>query len=416
MRDATGNSVRGMFNSYAIDHIIGESAWAQRIRKRVLQVSAYDYNVLVSGPSGTGKELVARAVHAHSSRALKPFIPVDCATIPSGLFASQLFGHVKGAFTGAAHASIGCFRAAEGGTLFLDEIGELNPDLQSQLLRVLQERQVVPVGGHQPIPVNVRVVAATHRDLQKEVQAGRFRLDLYYRLNVVRMETEPLSQRIDDIGVLADHFLAKAAVDNGLPMKRMSRSALSVLESHDWPGNVRELEHTIERAMVFHEGATLDQHSFEDLLTAKTAPQADPLWMDTPPQQLQQREITQQQVPKGDVARRDNAHSQPHGSLPYYAAPDVEPASPARGSSRQVAEDVVPAVAEQTDGDVTRLESWPTLDELEAEHIRRTLKETFYNQSAAARLLGIDRKQLARKIKKYALRVPRLSPGRPSGC
>jgi DNA-binding NtrC family response regulator len=359
-----------MFNSYAIDHIVGDSAWAQRIRKRILQVAAYDYNVLVTGPTGTGKELVARAIHAHSPRAAKPFIPVDCATIPSPLFASQLFGHIKGAFTGASQASIGCFRAAEGGTLFLDEIGELDLELQSKLLRVLQERQVIPVGGHQPVPVNVRVLAATHRDLQREVKEGRFRLDLFYRLNVVRMETAPLSERIEDIAILAQHFLAKAAVDNGLPLKQLGRSALAVLESHAWPGNVRELEHAIERAMVFHEGATLDHSAFEEL---------------------------------ADTAELETAQNRVRGGLP--PAP--------------VDEEVAAIPFPSHDGDDVDLldpayDGWPTLSQVEAEHIRRTLKETFYNQSAAARLLGIDRKQLARKIRKYDLRVPKLAPGRPS--
>jgi len=360
-----------MFNSYAIDHIVGESAWAQRIRKRILQVAAYDYNVLVTGPTGTGKELVARAIHAHSSRATKPFIPVDCATIPSPLFASQLFGHIKGAFTGASQASIGCFRAAEGGTLFLDEIGELDLELQAKLLRVLQERQVAPVGGHQPVPVNVRVLAATHRDLQREVKEGRFRLDLFYRLNVVRMETAPLSERIEDIAVLSQHFLAKAAVDNGLPLKQLGRSALAVLESHAWPGNVRELEHAIERAMVFHEGTTLDHSAFDEL---------------------------------AETAELETARIPVRGGLP--SAPPAEEDIAAIPFPLQDADNL-----DAVDPD---LEGWLTLSQIEAEHIRRTLKETFYNQSAAARLLGIDRKQLARKIHKYDLRVPTLAPGRPT--
>jgi DNA-binding NtrC family response regulator len=368
-----------MFQTYAIDHIVGDSPWALRIRKRILQVAPYEYNVLIAGPTGTGKELVARAIHVvHSAREKRPFIPVDCATIPCGLFASQLFGHVKGAFTGAAHASMGCFRAANGGTIFLDEIGELDLELQAKLLRVLQEKQVVPVGGHEPIPVNVRVIAATHRDLQHEVKAGRFRLDLFYRLNVVRMETMPLKDRTEDIAALAEHFLAKASVDTGVPLKRLGQSGLQKLQAHSWPGNVRELEHVIERAMVFHEGSVLNAESFADLGVDAVEPAAN---NPAPPA-------------PGQADVRDDAAG---GPAIHLQSPADSPAAPMPD-------------AKEGHG----LHEWPTLADVEREHIRKTLKETFYNQSAAARLLGIDRKQLARKIKKFDLRIPRLARGRPA--
>ena len=175
--------------------IVGVSAWAADIRKKVLAVAACPSNVLVTGPTGTGKEVIARAIHARGPRAQKPFIPVDCAAATGTLFASHIFGHLKGAFTGAGYAALGCFRAAHGGTIFLDEVGELESDMQTKLLRVLQQRRVIPVGGHEEVPVDVRVIAATNRDLRCEVAAKRFREDLYYRLHVVTLRTLPLRER-----------------------------------------------------------------------------------------------------------------------------------------------------------------------------------------------------------------------------
>ena len=224
-----------------MNEFIGNSTWAQELRQAIEQVAAFRSSVLVTGASGTGKELIARALHDHSPRAGEPFVAVDCASIPASLFASTLFGHVRGAFSGADYDALGCFRAADGGTIFLDEIGELSLELQAQLLRVIQQRAVIPVGSHEPIQIDIRIVAATNRDLAAEVQAGRFRQDLYYRLNVVTLTTTPLCGRREDISPLCDYFLAKFAVENGLPTKTLSAAARRVLTAFDWPGNVREL-------------------------------------------------------------------------------------------------------------------------------------------------------------------------------
>ena len=213
---------------FAVDQFVGESEWTQRVRKRIEQVADFRYGVLVSGPSGTGKELVARAIHAQGARCEKPFIPVNCAAVPSPLFCSQLFGHVKGAFTGAQYTSLGCFRAADSGTIFLDEIGELNLDNQAKLLRVLQDGKVTPVGSHDDIPIDVRTIAATNKNLAREVKAGRFRLDLYYRLNVLTVETLGLRDRVEDIGAwppVSLRCLCSAASDAGLTMAASSSAA-----------------------------------------------------------------------------------------------------------------------------------------------------------------------------------------------
>jgi len=215
--------------------------------------------VLVTGPSGTGKELIARAIHRQSPRRDKPFVPVDCAAIPPSLAASQLFGHIKGAFTDANYASLGFFRAAHGGTIFIDEVGELDVRLQAQLLRVVQGRSVVPVGSHEGIPVDVRIVVATNRDLLEEVRVGSFRLDLFYRLNVVPVRTMSLRERVEDIPVLAGYFLSKLSVDAGLPLKQLSPGAMRVLQNYSWPGNVRQLENVLERAVVFSESSQISQ-------------------------------------------------------------------------------------------------------------------------------------------------------------
>lgn len=239
-------------------NMIGNSLPMQRLKAMIDQVATARSTVLVSGESGTGKELVARLVHERSDRADKPFVRLHCSALAETLLESELFGHEKGAFTGAANQRKGRFEEADGGTLFLDEIGEISPAIQVKLLRFLQEREFERVGGNETISVDVRIIAATNRDLEAEVRAGRFREDLYYRLNVIHLNTPPLRVRRSDIAPLASHLVAKHAGRNGKEIHEISPEVLAALSSYDWPGNVRELENTIERAVVLATGTRIE--------------------------------------------------------------------------------------------------------------------------------------------------------------
>lgn len=239
------------------EEIVGESAALQAILGLVRKVAPTDSTVLVTGETGTGKELVARAVHKRSQRADRPFVSVNCAAIPPTLISSELFGHEKGAFTGATQRRLGRFELAEGGTIFLDEIGELPPDVQIALLRVLQEREFERVGGSRVIHANVRVIAATNRNLQAAIDAGTFRSDLYYRLNVFPIEMPPLRQRREDIPLLVEYFIARYSNETGKKIRGISKATLDRLKSYLWPGNIRELQNVIERSIIVSETETI---------------------------------------------------------------------------------------------------------------------------------------------------------------
>lgn len=237
--------------------ILGQNLSMQRLLRQIEMVAPTDATVLILGESGTGKELVARELHARSRRGDRPLIRVNCASVPRELYESEFFGHVKGAFTGAIRDRAGRFEAADGGTLFLDEVGEIPLALQSKFLRVLQEKQYERVGEERTRSVDVRIIAATNRDLKREVEAGRFREDLYYRLNVFPVEVPPLRQRKDDIPLLAAHFLGQAARRLRLPMPRFSEGQARLLQAYDWPGNVRELQNAAERALILAQNGVL---------------------------------------------------------------------------------------------------------------------------------------------------------------
>ncbi len=307
-------------------NIIGRSEPMLRVLETVSQVAPSEATVLISGESGTGKEMIAGAIHHNSERKDGPFVKINCAALTETLLESELFGHEKGAFTGAHRRKEGRFRQAHGGSLFLDEISETSPAMQVKLLRVLQEREITRVGGEDVIPVDVRLIAATNRDLLQAIQSGRFREDLYYRLNVVSIRMPPLRERREDIPLLAQQFLERFAEANGKDIQGLTPQAMDRLLRHDWPGNVRELMNAMERAVVLSRGAVLDA---------------------------------------GDIS-----------------APPGPPG-----------EDVLSSESDPSKGS--------SLEALERAAILNTLEETGGNKSEAARRLGITRKTLHKRLKKY---------------
>ncbi len=285
--------------------LIGNSPAMREVQKAIGRLADSDATVLITGETGTGKEVVARAIHRHGRRAPRPFVAVNCAAIPHELLESELFGHVRGAFTGAVADRKGSFREADGGTLFLDEIGDMDLALQAKLLRVLQERVVTPVGGR-PVPIDVRIIAATHQALPRLVAHGRFREDLFYRLGVVPLHLPPLRERVADIVVLAEHFLAP---------KRLSQDAAARLLAHLWPGNVRELRNAMERAAAMTRHATITPDDLSFLLSA-SAP-AEPASADDLPatvarleEAMIRRALDESGGNRSEAARRLNIHRQ----------------------------------------------------------------------------------------------------------
>jgi len=334
--------------------IVGSSPPIHEVYKTIGRIAGTDVTVLIRGESGTGKELVARVIHHYSRRSGKSFVPVSCAAIPGTLLESELFGHERGAFTDARERRQGKFELAHGGTLFLDEIGDMEAELQTKLLRALQERSFVRVGGTETIRVDVRVIAATNRDLQAAIRAGRFREDLYYRLNVVTLEIPALRERRADVPLLADHFLAKYQTDLG--DRTLSREALDMLVAHAWPGNVRELENVIQRAMVMATGDVILPEHLPIERAAAPAPPADPNL-----EELVRRKLAE------CVRGLD-----PHRGANLYAL-------------------------------IVGLVERPLLVEV--------LKETGGNQLRAAQILGINRNTLRKKLREHG--IDAREPGEP---
>ena len=335
------------------ERLVGASPALLEIFKTVGKVAVRNVPVLITGESGTGKELVARALHAASPRSAAPFVAINAAAIPRELLESELFGHERGAFTGAISARLGRFREASGGTLFLDEIGDMPIELQAKLLRVLQSGEVVPVGGRDPVHVDVRVITATHRDLDQAVRQGQFREDLLYRLRVVPIEIPPLRERREDIRTLAQHFVERYAGELCEGEVSLAPSTFDLLEQHDWPGNVRELENAIKRALVLASTPVLSPQDFAFLA--------------------------------------DGARDEPERpSLPELVVAEVRD-----------------ALDEPSPHDIHQR----VLERVERPLLETVLRHTDGNQIRAAALLGINRNTLRKKIGDLGIELPRREPG-----
>jgi two-component system, NtrC family, response regulator AtoC len=335
------------------DLLVGRCAAMQEVYKAVGRVARQDVTVLILGESGTGKELVARAVYQHSGRADRPFLAINCGAIPANLIESELFGHEKGAFTGADRRRIGKFEQASGGTVFLDEVGELPPLAQVKLLRVLQERQFERVGGNEVVRADVRVIAATNANLEQMVESGRFRKDLYFRLNVFTVKLPPLRERGDDVPLLITHFVRRFAQELDRPVREVAPEALAVLLAYPWPGNVRELQSVLKQALLHCRGATL----LADFLPA--------------------------QVTSRQPSAPTEGHTAPSGAFDWdtFVADRI-----AAGSEELYAE---------------------TLERMERELLVRVLRHTGGNQLQAAKILGITRGSLRGKIRALGISISR---------
>ncbi|MDX2177457.1 MAG: sigma-54 dependent transcriptional regulator [Candidatus Sumerlaeia bacterium] len=365
------------------NEIIGESHLIRGIHGMIQSVARNRSNVLITGESGAGKELIARAVHDSGPLARYPFVAVNCGALSETLLESQLFGHRRGAFTGAVGDHIGFFQAAEGGTLFLDEISEMSPHLQVKLLRAIQQHEIIPVGDTQAIRVNVRLICATNRDLEYEVRNATFRQDLFYRLNVVNIHVPALRERQEDIPLLINHFIVYYAKEYDVAPKSVDPDAMNALVAYPWPGNVRELQNVIERCFALSTAETIGVRdlprqlfrSREDAMAAVTATRPMPT--------AQSLAYNADGEPEPSASRRT---ARP--AAPQPPPPEAAPAPP-----QLFAEAFVPKIPE---GPLT-------LEEIEKRQIQDAMRRAKGKRVEAAKILGIDRKRLARKLKKYGL-------------
>ena len=369
---------------------IGASAGAEAIRHLIERVASSSATVLISGESGTGKELVARALHDQSDRSGGNFVPINCAAIPKDLLESELFGHRKGAFTGAMADRIGRFELAHGGTIFLDEIGDLSLDMQVKLLRVLQERTVDPVGGLKSVEVDVRVVAATHRDLEAEIEAGRFREDLYYRLNVLPLNTPALRQRTQDVPALLAHFAEHFAVKGQTPIS-FTADFIEALKDYAWPGNVRELSNLVDRFNTLFSGQLLSLATVPSSLLPKGL------------RALQAQRVSTPIVDSLEIVA-PLAKEMQHSANADMMNPFANPAPPLEMDLHNEVEDIIMLAQGLPSLPPEGLSLKDRLADIEKDLIVQALNRTDGNVSQTARLLNLQRTTLIEKLNKYDLR------------
>jgi sigma-54 specific flagellar transcriptional regulator A len=370
---------------------IGASAGAEAIRHLIERVASSAATVLITGESGTGKELVARALHDQSDRSGGNFVPINCAAIPKDLLESELFGHRKGAFTGAMADRIGRFELAHGGTIFLDEIGDLSLDMQVKLLRVLQERTVDPVGGLKSVAVDVRVVAATHRDLEAEIEAGRFREDLYYRLNVLPLNTPALRQRAQDVPALLAHFAAHFAVKGQTPIT-FAPDFIEALKDYAWPGNVRELSNLVDRFNTLFSGQLLGLASVPSSLLPKGL------------RAIQAERVSTPIVDSLEIVAPLNMKDAYHSANADVMNPFANPAPPLAMDLHNEVEDIIMLAQGLPSLPPEGLSLKDRLADIERDLIVQALARTDGNVSQTARLLNLQRTTLIEKLNKYDLR------------
>ncbi|MEO0796182.1 MAG: sigma-54 dependent transcriptional regulator [Verrucomicrobiota bacterium] len=366
--------------------IVGSSESMQDVFKTIGQVAASDVTVMITGESGTGKELVARCIYQHSLRSGRPFIAVNCAAIPENLIESELFGHEKGSFTGATNQRRGKFELCDGGTIFLDEIGDMSLTTQTKILRATQEGEIQRVGGNETIKVDVRLIAATNKDLEKLVEEGEFREDLYYRLNVVRLRLPSLRERKDDIPALVDYMLQKLGRDRKTHAKRFSADAMGILTVYDWPGNVRELENLVYRSGVVAGGEAILRKDLPEELLARFGDGVSPVAGSSAP------------FSESSEAAPSEAAEEVPAAVKAAPTDAAQPVSTAGVVGLEAAcNQLYRVLRESTDENI--------LGEIEREMIIRALKEFDGNQVKTAKLLGITRATLRKRIEQFDLKV-----------